>query len=439
MMRRAKKIRNGILLGLLCAGCVAAYLLITAHESPAAKGVLYNPGNDPISRVHIENRYGSFDFYEQDGAWVVESGGIYRTNPQKIRLLLASLEQFKIIRMLADEKSEYGFESPQAIVRVETKGKGGFGFVVGDEAISGSSVYIKSDGKVMLTSSSMTAQLTGSLAAYRAKDVLEVIPAEIRSIEYYINGERTLLLANESYQSWRMKVPFHAPARNVVMNELIAKLRTLTIAGYVDLATDDKEFGLDFPAASMVLTDQNGVTQQLDFGAVADTLQYVRIGEEHDIVKLYAKDLSFSALTPAGVMYIAPLDIPIDLVQSVLIRVGDETDTLTLERDSSVGTAFLNGTNIPYSEAFVSIYFKCITLNADGYDTDPSQPGTCEAVITTTLIDERTVSLSLYRRDESTLYLYVDGKPIQDGQTMFYLEEDVLHELLYRLNKAKGG
>jgi hypothetical protein len=165
----------------------------------------------------------------------------------------------------------------------------------------------------------------------------------------------------------------------------------------------------------------------------------VRIGEEHDIVKLYAKDLSFSALTPAGVMYIAPLDIPIDLVQSVLIRVGDETDTLTLERDSSVVTAFLNGTNIPYSEAFVSIYFKCITLNADGYDTDPSQPGTCEAVITTTLIDERTVSLSLYRRDESTLYLYVDGKPIQDGQTMFYLEEDVLHELLYRLNKAKGG
>jgi len=187
----------------------------------------------------------------------------------------------------------------------------------------------------------------------------------------------------------------------------------------------------------MTLTDQNGATQTLYFGTVTDTLQYVRIGSESDIVQLYASDLDFSALTPEGVMYIAPLDIPVDSVESVSIQSNGTEDVLALDRSGAEVKATLNGNPIDYTDTFVSIYFKCITINADGYDSNPSTQGAREAMITVKKTDGEIVELSLYRRDASTLYLYVNGEPILAGETMFYTNALSLEELLYRLQGAQ--
>lgn len=439
MNKNGRSIRNGIILACVCVGLAIAYFLITAKENPAARGVLYQLGGDKIATVRIDNQYGSFAFEEQGNEWVVDSGGIYRTNPEKINLLLGCLEKFDITRMLPDEKNEYGFSAPQAEVWVTTQGGKAYSFIVGADAVSGSSVYIKSDGNVMLTSTAMTSQLTGSLAAYRAKDVLMVDPAHIRSIVYYENGAETLSVSNTDYHNWTMGYPFSVPAREVVLNELIARLRTLTIAGYADAADADTDNGLSAPAAKMVLTDESGVQQTLEFGAVSDTLQYVRIGAEKDIVQLYATDLDFSKLTPEGVMYLAPLDIDITTVQSISIQTGGMTDTFTLDHSGEEITAKLNDEVISYSLTLVPVYFKCVTLNADGYDVNPAEPGECEAVCTTTLTSGETVELSLYGRDADTLYLYVNGKPLSDGQTMFYLDRSSLSEMLYRLESAKAA
>ena len=439
MKQRGKAIRNGILLGLLCVGLVAAYFIISANENPAAKGVLYELRQEQIERIELKNTFGDFAFYQQDGAWVVESNGVYRTNPEKMDLLLGCLGEFAITRMLTDEKAEYGFDEPQAQVEVVTSRGNSYRFTVGNDAISGSSVYIKSGGNVMLTSTAMTSQLTGSLAAYRAKDVLMVDPAAIRSIEYMVDGTQTLTLSNTDYHHWSITYPFTVPAREVILNELVAKLRTLVIAGYVDAESKAQKTGLTNPQASMILTDENGVTQRLDFGSIQDTVQYVRIGSESDIVQLYASDLDFSALTPEGVMYIAPLDIPVDTVKSVSIAANGMVDVLLLDRGGESTIATLNGKPIDYAESFVSVYFKCITVNADGYEAKPSDPGAREAVITVTKTDDTIVELSLYRRDDQTLYLYVDGEPVRAGGTMFYSDAVSLTELLYRLQKAKAS
>jgi len=186
----------------------------------------------------------------------------------------------------------------------------------------------------------------------------------------------------------------------------------------------------------MILTDQNGVTQTLDFGSVLDTVQYVRIGSKSDIVQLYVSDLDFKDLTPEGVMYVAPLDIPIDLVQSVSIKTGGAEDLLVLDRSGAVISATLNGKPVDYAETFVSIYFKCITINADGYDTTPLAQGEREATITVTKTDGETVELSLYHRDEDTQYLYKNGEPIRSGDTIFYTDARSFTELIYRLQGA---
>jgi len=438
MSKRGKTVRNGILLGVLCVALAGAYFLISANENPAAKGVLYELGNDRITNVSIENTFGNYDFYQQDGNWVVESDGVYRTNLEKMKLLLGCLESFTISRMLADEKAEYGFDDPQAQVSVQTEQGKNYRFTVGNETVSGASVYIKSSDDIMLTSTAMTSQLNGSLAAYRAKDVLMVDPASIRSIVYFVDGEQKLSLKNTNYHDWTLEFPFQAPAREVVLNELVAKLRTLVIAGYVDATSGKSDTGLSAPAASMILTDQNGVTQTLDFGSVLDTVQYVRIGSESDIVQLYTSDLDFKDMTPEGMMYVAPLDIPIDSVQSVSIKTDGAEDLLVLDRSGAVISATLNGKPVDYAETFVSIYFKCITINADGYDTTPLAQGEREATITVTKTDGETVELAIYHRDEDTQYLYKNGEPIHSGDTVFYTDARSLAELLYRLTGAKA-
>jgi hypothetical protein len=353
-----------------------------------------------------------------------------------MKLLLGCLESFTISRMLTDEKAEYGFDKPQAQVSVQTKQGKTYRFTVGNESVSGSSVYIKSSDGIMLTSTAMTSQLNGSLAAYRAKDVLMVDPAKIRSIEYAVNGEQVLTLTNTDYHHWSLEYPFAVPGREVILNELIAKLRTLVIAGYVDSTSNVGDMGLETPAASMTLTDENGVEQTLDFGAVQDTVEYVRIGGKSDIVQLYTSDLDFSNLTPEGLMYVAPLDIPVDQVQSVRIEAEGQSDLLVVDCSGDATQATRNGETIDYANTFVSIYFKCITINADGFDATAPQPGAEQAAITITKTDGTTVSLSLRVRDASTLYLYVDGAPIRADGNTFYTDASSLAELLYRLRGA---
>ena len=435
MKSNRRSIRTICILVGVCAVLAAAYFLITANEDPAAAGVLFRLGGDSIAQVKIDNQYGSFVFEQQDGAWVVESGGVYRTNPEKMTLLLSCLQEFSIDRMLPEEKSDYGFESPQAQVSVTTAGGRNYDFTVGAEAIKGVSVYIKSNGQVMLTSTGMTSQLTGSLTAYRAKDVLMVDPASIRSIEYYVDGEKTLSLSNADYQSWTMSYPFTAPARRVVMNELISRLRSLVIAGYVDSGSG--ETGLDHAGSKMVLTDGVGVQQTLEFGDVSGSVQYVRIGAEADVVQLYTTDLDFSELTPEGVMYIAPLNIDASQVQSISVEADGVSDTITVEHSDDDLTAYLNGGQLS-DEDFTSVYYKLIALNADGCETQGPEPGECAAVCTATLTNGSKVELSLYRRDADTLYLYLNGQMLTSGQTRFYMPQSSLSELLYRLRDVGG-
>lgn len=429
MKKRRQYIRNLIILAIACAVLAVAYFMITANEDPAAAGVLYKLGNDKITKVEIDNSYGSFTFEQKGGAWVVKSKGVYSTNPKKIDLLLSCLEDFKITRILPEEKSDYGFESPQAAVCVVTSGGKEHRFIVGSDAVSGSSVYIKSNGRVMLTSTGMTSQLTGSLAAYRAKDVLMVDPAKIRCIDYYVKSEKTLSLTNKDYQNWTMTYPFEAPARKVLVNELVAKLRSLTIAGYVD--SNNENTGLSDPAGKFVLTDQAGVQQTLEIGGVSGNLRYVRIGAQDDIVQLYASDLDSLEMTPQEIMYIAPLDISIYEVQSISIQSGGTTDVFVMEHNGDDTIIKLNGATIPYS-TFVSVYIKYLALNADGYDTEPASSADCKAVFTTTLLNGEKVELFLFWRDADTMYMLIDGK------MNFYMQESSLAELLYRLQSAKN-
>ena len=132
-------------------------------------------------------------------------------------------------------------------------------------------------------------------------------------------------------------------------------------------------------------------------------------------------------------MYVAPLDLPVDSVQSVLVETNGVNKRFELDRSGSEIKATCNGKAIDYANTFVSTYFKCITINADGYDENLSEPGDREATVTITRTDGETVELALYERDSSTMYLFVNGEPLLSGKYMFYTDASSLTELRYRL------
>ena len=162
------------------------------------------------------------------------------------------------------------------------------------------------------------------------------------------------------------------------------------------------------------------------------------MGGEDDIVQLYAADVDFSELTPQNVMYIAPLNIGIAQVKSLTIETESESDTITLEHNGDSVQAYMNGKELSQTD-FVSLYYKYIALNADGYGMDHFAPGECAATCTTTLLNGESVKMSLYERDAETLYLYINGELLTAGQAEFFMPKSSLTELLYRLESIKNS
>lgn len=426
-----KSIRNLLILLVVAALLAGLYLIISSNEDPAATGVLYRLGSgESVETVNIANRYGSFAFKEIDGAWMVTSTGTYRTNPEKMKLILASLENFEISRVLEKDQTIYGLDDPEARIVVKTNKGNEYRFSIGYETASRSSVYVRDEasGKVMIASTSTVAQLTGSLDAYRSKDVLTVDPDNIRSIAYYEHGQLVLQTQNTDYKNWSMSYPYAAPARKVILTELVAKMREWTIASYPDETLAPADMGLDKPVCALILTDGSGDEQLIEFGTTDGTTIYVRTGGQ-DVVKLYVTDTDFSKLTPEGVMYVAPLNADLDSVASIEINIGGKAHAFVLSRVDEETMVKLDGKDIPY-EQFISVYFKYIALSADGYKPQADLPGEAEMVFTTRLTNGQAIELRLVPGKDDELFMVVKGK------ADFYFNRSSLEQLLYRFNKA---
>ncbi|MEG0584912.1 MAG: DUF4340 domain-containing protein [Christensenellaceae bacterium] len=426
-----KNIRNLLILVIVFAALLTVFLILDSNNDPAATGVLYKIEDDGIKKIEINNEFGSYAFEKTGEEWMISSGeDTYRTNPEKMNLLISSLQSVPIDRVLDEKIAEYGFEQPRATVKVtDTKGNT-YSFLVGAETASRANAYVYDlkTKKSMVTSTAAVSQLTGSLQAYRAKDVLTIDSTKIRRLAFYENEKLYMSVTNTDYKNWALEYPFEAPARKVILTEFVAKMRGWEVAGYPEQTQTKADMGLENPKTAMQITDANGNQQTIFFGKDDGTTTYVQIGE-NEIVKLYTVDVNLSTMTPEQVMYVAPLESNIGELKSISVT-KDTPYVFTIDHSGSVPVITENGKDVSYQD-FSGILTKYITLNATGYD--PKQidtSGKPVAVCTSVLTDGGTKELKLYPRDADTLYMLVDGK------TEFYLNIADLDELLYRIEKA---
>ena len=430
-----KKHLGVILLAVAAVVLGGIYLWLETTDNAMISGALYSLAEDEeIVSISIHNRYGEYDFeLAENGRWTVTSdGNSYRTHASKMELVVSALTNVNITRILGEEIADYGLEKPEATVACSTNRGVTHTFAVGNETVSRSEAYIRDEnsGKVMVTTTAAVAQFTGSLSAYRDKEIFTIDKNNIASIDYYKDGERVVSLSKTG-GSWNLNYPFEAPARQIEMNEFLSDCVKWTAAGFPDEGDlNYAGMGLEDSGTWIDFTDAAGSAQRLLIGSQRGTGTYVRTGGEDEVAVMYTTDLDLSRLDPNVLIFVSPLKCTIDQVASITVQTAAGSDTFEVEQLENGQRITSDGVEIN-STQFTSVFFKYLAMNADGYA--PGEPGQgTVAVLTTTYVDGTTAQLVLLPRDESTYYMLVDGK------TDFYINVSELEELLYRIDRVKG-
>lgn len=430
MLKKHKKL---IILVIVLAALIAVYAVVSNSNDPALSGKLFSLDGQQAEHIEITNGYGTYTFDLVDGKWIVsENGQQYRTNDEKMKLMLDALNHFTISRVLDQEIGLYGFEQPTANVTVRTSGGAEYSFLVGRPTISSSSAYVKDQDSnvVALTPSANVAQFDGSLTAYRDKNVFTVDGANLRQVAYYKNGELSVSLISDG-TSWYLNYPYEAPARSIVTNEILEMLRGWTIAGFPDMAqVTESDMGLSDAKDALILVDASGNQQTLEFGNKSGAATFVRTGSEDDVAMLYTADIDFSQLNAQSLLFISPLKANIDDISSIEMNIGGKQYLFAV--NSAMQTASVNGRMIDY-EDFVGIYYKYVLLLADGRDDAGAKDMQAVANMKTTLTNGQELTLALLPRDDSTYFM-----GLSDGSAVYYMDKGRLNALMERVAAVAG-
>lgn len=433
-----KKHRSLLLLAAAVLVLGGILLWMETTDNASVSGTLYRMDEgEAVTDILIENLYGSYAFAKnEEGEWSVSAeGSTYRTHASKMELITAALDSIAVTRVLEEELPDYGLEAPQAVVTCTTTGGSTHSFAIGNETASHSEVYIRDQktGRVMVTTTGAVAQFTGSLSAYRDKEIFTIDKNNIVTVEYYRDGEHQLTV-DRTGGSWQLTWPFAAPARQIVMNELVSEWGSWTAAGFPQEGSHDYEsMGLGQSGTWLTFTDASGESQRLTIGSAEGTGTYVRTGGEDEVAVMYTTDLDFSEFTPDALLFVAPLKATIDQLSGITVQTAAGTDSFIIEQlENGKQRVYLNGSEIDLN-SFASVFSKYIGMNADGRDPAEITAQKAVAVLTSTYVDGTTAQLALLPRDESTYYMLLEGR------TDYYMDATELETLLYRIQSARAA
>ena len=404
------------------------YFKMTNTDDPDITGTLYDfKPNIMVEKINIKNTYGEFDFFQEDDIWMVSSDGIYRANQVKVDILIQDLLDFKVTRVLEEGAEEYALENPDVVVSFTTSDGNDHQFSIGGMTSSAAHYYVQNlqTEEIVVTSSSVVAQMTGSLEAYRNKELIAVDKGSVIKFEYYEKDEHVLTVESENSVDWTLTYPFNEKARKIEVNEFLYNMLEWPVAGYPEIGDKDYEaMGLTNPESVIVLTDEFGEVQRFEFGVSDGTYTYARVGGQDDIIKLYTVDTDFETLVPETIMFVLPLKNTYDEVDSIQIQTQDMDVTFDIENDTNIT---LDGKKIEYTD-FSGVFFKYTTISALGRVDKVT--GDKVATLHTVKKDGTEITVELFERDETTLFMQIDG------DKSYFIDISELEELLYAVNDA---
>jgi Domain of unknown function (DUF4340) len=420
-----------LLLIVVAALLAGAYLLLEMNADPVQAGKLYRfAGDERLRKINLTNRYGSFTFEMEKDKWVMTQPARYRVNQQKAKLMEQALLELPVNRILASDANDYGLADPVATVGMVSDRNTQHTLYIGNLTPSKAQVYLKDSNSqlIAVTDWGNVAQFDGSLEAYRDKEVFSIDKSKIARIALFKGGQKQVTVERSGDLDWQMTYPYQAPARRVELSQLVAQMQTWSIASYPAEDINSEQLGLDKPDSVLEVGDNAGNTQQLEFGRVENGQVAVRTGGTKDIVELFAVDVNLDVLSADRLLFLTPLRTTIDRVSRIAVEYGGKRATFEIDHSVDPPRIIGNGSEIPYSE-FVSFFVNYISLSAAGHDAG-GKASAAYMMLTTTLTDKSTKTLTLENRDADSFYMNTGG------QAEFFVNKEDVTRLVYFLESA---
>ena len=266
-----------LLFAALLAGFIFGWEKFVAN--PARQPLLVLPGFNSQAVTNIQLRVAGQPeilVVRANGGWELVKPLPCSAHSRNIELLLAALGRLKPETSLSprelmshpDTDVEFGFDKPQATL-VLTTATDRKQIIIGARTAPGDQMFLEVAGMpgVRLISTNLLSYIPPTPSGWRNSELLDWVALKFDRL--LVNqGTRTMeLQRNATNDQWRL-VRLQARADSLLVDELLKRLRTVKIAGFVTdkPGTDLDTYGLQTPELEMIFSAGTNVVAALQFG-----------------------------------------------------------------------------------------------------------------------------------------------------------------------------
>ncbi len=269
------KLRNVVVMLVLAALAVLAFLAL-GDGGKGGKTLLpptFPKDLDPkaVSRVVLKVNDGMLAARrraDRSDAWEVESGTTtVRADAAIIEDLLTQISRQGVQNKLDKAKvggdlAGFGLANPTAEIELTVPGRVQRLRYGGSSAGSGESVYVDEGPgtDIWLVSTGVQALVVNAVAAgARSKRLTDLRLYDVGRVEIATGGVTRFTTDRDATGVWRVSTPYKGYAHPTQFETILSRLVNTEVISWVDIgAIDLKKYGLDAPAAEVLLTSKRG-------------------------------------------------------------------------------------------------------------------------------------------------------------------------------------
>ncbi len=382
---------------------------------------IFDLENGSIIGIHIASRDKQVSFEKHEEQWAMVEPAPHKTDAQMVSRIadkLESLDALRVIEKRADNLSKYGLDEPDLSVTVSLKNGRDKTLLIGEETASRYQYYVKDSQRDAVYTISLTDVETlgkGDPSVFRDRTLIFIDKEKINLFCLYHNGKREMVLLQYKTGKWEFSEPFRTSAGSDAVTDILKRISSLKIKDFIeDNPSDLSKYGLERPAYSIEIGDQNGNIQKILFGStnVEKNEAFVCLENAKEVYTVPADDFDPKNVNISDLLSEAPLSVAIDSVKTIMIN--DRGMVCEFERDTSrpEEEIFTYKGEIIKEDDLIALYVNMMALTSDGYDANDVERTPETTIIYKSLVGNYSIKLELSARDDKSYFLTVDDEPL---------------------------
>jgi len=420
-----KNYRVTIILLAVLAVLVGAYLLISNLKLFETEKYIYNFNEGKVKasvrEIWVDSKDKNYDFVKDKDRWTMVKPAPYKLDQDVMKgvenALLVMQPESEVEKNPAD-LAKYGLDKPDTKIRFKLDGGTEKTLLIGSQTSMSNIYYVKdSDSPEVYTLTLGTINtFTAPVSDFRDKTLLAVDLGKLKSFTFYKDGVKQFKVddSGTGRVKWKVVEPVEEDTKGDIFNSIIRNVSQLKIKDFIeDKASNMAQYGLDKPAYAVTLTDETGKSQTLYYGKYDEGKlgSYIRVDNGEAVYTVSMENFKPDNVKLGDILGLSPLSIAIGKVDKITVVDNGKT-TQYVNSGKGDDTFTLDGKQVDKAN-FTTLYVNLMALTSEGYDP-AIKTGAPEMTITFDLKDNGgSEKLELIKRDDSSYFMVVDGKPMK--------------------------